>query len=67
MKDKIIIDNRSSHNMETALIYAQQVLRGGRDDHGRYSDTFWPDGTVVYAEKNKTGDKFTVFKNHPKG
>jgi hypothetical protein len=65
--NKIIIENRTDMPMEDTLFFVKVAMRGGRVSETSKGKqycfaTVWPDGTAVYADRNKKSDKFIVCK-----
>ena len=63
--EKLIIENRSNLSMKDALSRARQVVCQGKISKTSKGKqycfaTSWPDGTVVYADKNKKSDRLIV-------
>jgi len=59
---RIIIDNQSSRNDETALGMVRSVIQQGRISNGGYcyGTHFKNLGCFVYARKNKASDSFLI-------
>ena len=61
--EKIIIQNETDLPMTDAMVYVKHVISHGRisKDETQYCYvTTWPDGVIVYADKNKKSDRFIV-------
>lgn len=64
---KIIIDNQSSISDSLALVYVTKVINMGKVSNSHKGKqycfvTVWDDDNIViYADKNKKSDKFTIF------
>ena len=66
--DKIIIDNKTSMSMVKAFSYIKRVMDGGRISRTSKGDQYcfianFGDGVVVYCDKNKKSDKFTIIES----
>lgn len=65
MQEKTIIINKTDYPLSRCLTYVANVVVMGRvsDDGKSYCYvTKFTDGTYVYANRNKSSDTFTIFK-----
>lgn len=64
MKERIIIENRSSILSYNAISYVQRVIAQGRiSDNGKsycYATVFEESGIAVHAVRNAKSDRFVV-------